>query len=61
LRFDRGFDMTETILKEINTAVKLLNPELDLSIEYPKEDKEERQADIMNSIHEIIAQLIIEE
>ncbi len=40
LRFDRDFDMTETILKEINTAIKILNPELDLTLECPKENTE---------------------
>jgi len=61
LRFDRGIDMTETILTEINTAVQILNPELDLFAECSRENKENGYGDIMHCIHRIIDKLIIED
>lgn len=61
LRFNKDLEMTQTILTEINTAVKILNPDLDMSLECPENNSEENQAYIMNCIATIMEKLIIEE
>jgi uncharacterized alpha-E superfamily protein len=61
LRFDRGMQMTEMILEEINTTVQMINPELELLLECPKEKTKDTQTDIMNCIYSIIDELIIDD
>lgn len=60
LRFDRNLEMTEIILTEINTVVKILNPELDMKLECPQEKKGDTQSNIMNCIYMTIDKIIID-
>lgn len=54
LRFNKSKEMTETILKEINIAMGILNPKLKLAIDIDS-------SNIMDDIATIMEQLIIED
>ncbi|HQR74175.1 MAG TPA: alpha-E domain-containing protein [Sulfurovum sp.] len=61
LRLGKEKSMTDLILKEINVAIKMLNPELDIFDNCPQEYIDELPYAMMECIYATIDKLIIEE
>jgi len=61
LRLDKEKAMTELILKEINVAIKMLNPELNIFDNCPQEYIDKLPYAMMECIYTTIDKLIIEE
>jgi hypothetical protein len=61
LRLGKEKEMTELILKEINTAIKILNPELDIFSNCSLEQVEKDSYIMMQCIYATIDKLIIDE
>jgi len=59
VRFDKDLEMTKLIIEEINVIFKLLSPELDIVIEYPKENGVQIRLELIDKIHKSVEQLII--
>ncbi len=58
IRFDISEKTIETILKEIDMVIKILNPDIDL---FDTCSKKNLQSDMMNCIYSLIDQLIVED
>lgn len=59
VRFNEDLEMTKLIIEEINVIFKLLSPELDLSVECPKENGLQIRLDLIDKIHNSVDKLII--
>jgi len=57
IRFSRDFEILKQIIEEINSIFEILNPELDLKIDSPKDESD---IDI-NKIHSLVNELIVED
>ena len=59
VRFNEDLEMTKLIIEEINVIFKLLSPELDLSVDCPKENGLKIRLDLIDKLHKSIDKLII--
>lgn len=59
VRFEKELEMTSLIIEEINVIFKLLSPELDLSVDCPKENGLQIRLDLIDKIHNSVDKLII--
>ena len=59
VRFEKEVEMTNLIIEEINVILQLLSPELDLTIDCPKENGHEVRVDLIDKMHNAVEKLIV--